>query len=120
MHSRKKLKWFLVLSIFAIGALIFNLYSYPSPDSVKNEIQNYLEVEYGRIFSIKEITVHRSPDLFHQPDCYNLTLVDISGLEINNIKIEYNKVQKRWTTCYGTDIKKEYKKALSEKRKYIE
>jgi hypothetical protein len=111
-------KLFLVafLVLVLTGLWLYNLYSYPPAESVKPKIQKYLDKEFNGQFEIKDITIHYSSDLFHQPDCYNLTLIAKEGIQIDKIRLQFNKVQHKWIPCHGTDIQKKYIDALNRRK----
>ncbi len=112
MRNRKLIFILLMLLTGGPAFLLYNIYSFPNPESVRPEIQNYLNSSFTHQFVIRGIKLHQSPDLFHQPDAYTLSLVSKDGITLNNIHLEFNKYQNKWIPCYGTDIEKSYLQAL--------
>ncbi len=96
--------------ILVIGASLYSLYSFPSPDDVEPEIQRFIDEEYGNRFRIVNVTKDHNPDLFKEPWGYSLTLEDIHGVEFGNVYVQDNEVQ-GWITFGGTDVEAEYRKA---------
>lgn len=110
-----KRKLFLIAIITTITLVIYGIYScyYILPtDKAKPQIQAYLDKNYSNKFTIIKIEKDYSPDLFHQPWGYKLTLSDTNNIEFGNIYIEFNKYQNNWITYGGTDIEKEYLKKV--------
>ena len=110
-----KRKLILIIVIITIAAVIYGIYSFyyilPT-EKAKPQIQAFLDKNYNNKFKIIKIEKDYSPDLFHQPWGYKLTLSDTSNIEFGNILIEFNKYQNNWITYGGTDIEKEYLKKI--------
>jgi hypothetical protein len=115
MNKRKIIILAFCSAITLISYCVWNLYYILPPDKAKPLIQSFLDKDYDSRFQIITIEKNYSQDIFQQPIGYKLTLSDTNKIEFGKVYIQFNKFQKGWITYGGTDIEKEYEKALNTK-----
>ena len=102
----KKVLIVAVIVIISIPIAIYiSLYYQASPQSVKSELQTFINSQTAKAYTIKKIEHYHSPDLFHQVIGYSIILTDVNNIEMERIYIRHNEVSNEWDTFRGSSLK---------------
>jgi hypothetical protein len=105
-----------LISILLPILFTFSCSSYMKKDEAKVEIQQYLDNHYNKLFKIDKIDKDYNPDMFHEQWGFKVWLTDENKTSFGPVFFEKNEYQHGWITYKGSDINKEYQKAIQLKR----
>ena len=71
---------------------------------VKSDIQNFLDDNTKQHYTIKNIKVEYSPDLFHQATGYSIDLSDDRKIKLEPFYVTFNEYKKQWSTYRGSSF----------------
>ncbi len=100
--------FFTIITIAVISLLLYSMYYSPSVEHVKPEIQAYLNTKYENQFTITSIEKNHV-GLFYRVAGYKMDIVDVEGIELKGIIMEFNSDSKKWATMSGSNIDRQYK-----------
>ncbi len=100
--------FFTFLTVAIIGIMLYSMYYSAPIESVKPEIQTFLNTKYNNQFTITHIEKNHT-GLFFRVAGYKIDIIDSLGIELKGIAIEYQSSENKWTTIMGSNIERQYK-----------